>query len=169
MAGSPHSGPATEGSMQALLHRLAVLVPAVILGCSGSSDTSQRSPVSDPSSTELNVAKTITILHVNDSHSVLDAIGPKVMNSDGSVDGTLGGLTKAASVIAGIRATTPNTLFLHAGDVFEGDLTFVGTQGVLELQLLESLGLDAFTLGNHEFDYGPRVLASSLAAGFKHV
>ncbi len=148
--------------MKALLHRLAVLALGVLFGCSGSSDTSQRSLATDPSSTELNVTRTLTILHVNDSHSVLDAIGPKIVNSNGSVDGTLGGLTRAATVIA--NNTTANTLLLHAGDVFEGDLTFVGTQGALELGLLKQLGLAAFTLGNHEFDYGPNLLAAVLSS-----
>ncbi len=156
--------------MKALLHRLAVLALSVTFGCSGSGDTAQRPPATDPLSTELNVAKTITILHVNDSHSVLDSIGPNVPTSETSVAGTLGGLTKAATVIKGIRDTTENTLFLHAGDVFEGDLTFVRTQGVVELQELKKLGLDALTLGNHEFDYGPGLLASVLnAPGFAHV
>ena len=37
----------------------------------------------------------ITILHTNDSHSHLDAVGSKTCN----LEGTLGGIAKAASVI----------------------------------------------------------------------
>ena len=106
-------------------------------------------------------ARPITIIHVNDSHASLDSFGPK----DASLGGTLGGLTRAATVIERIRRGAPNTLFLHAGDFFEGDLTFPATQGVLELSLLQRLGLDAITLGNHEFDYGPTLLAQTLEGG----
>lgn len=145
--------------MKALVHRLGLLVLALLLGCSGSGGTSDVALDAASRALSDNAARTITILHVNDSHSVLDAIGPK----DANFDGTLGGLTKAATVIAGIRNEHPHTLLLHAGDVFEGDLSFVATNGVVELQILKQLGLDAFALGNHEFDYGPDLLAATLA------
>src|SRR5512133_1469520 len=45
--------------------------------------------------------RTLTILSVNDTHSNLDASGPK----DASLDGTVGGLVKASGVIARLRAT----------------------------------------------------------------
>jgi 5'-nucleotidase len=107
-------------------------------------------------------ATTITILHVNDTHSHLDAVGPK----DANLDGTLGGLAKAATVVATQRATVPNTLFLHAGDLFQGDLFFNATLGVPELQLLAQLGLDAMAVGNHELHLGPATLAGALAQAF---
>ena len=103
---------------------------------------------------------TITLLHVNDTHSHLDAWGPK----DRHLDGTIGGMAKAASVIAAVRASDPNVLLLHAGDVFHGDLFFNRYFGVPELQLMQQLGFDAMAVGNHEFDFGPEVLAGALAA-----
>jgi 2',3'-cyclic-nucleotide 2'-phosphodiesterase (5'-nucleotidase family) len=106
------------------------------------------------------LAQTITVLHVNDSHSHLEAFGPK--QSD--LSGTIGGLSKAATVIGGIRQVVPNTLFVHAGDFSHGDLFFNRYFGVPELQLLRGLGLDAMTVGNHEFDFGSGFLASVLAS-----
>ncbi len=96
----------------------------------------------------------ITIIHVNDTHSHLDAVGPK----DANLDGTLGGLAKAASVIGYLKATEPNALFVHAGDVFQGDVYFyapippagVPLMSVPELTMLAGLGLDAIAVGNHE-------------------
>ncbi len=105
---------------------------------------------------------TITLLHVNDTHSRLDAWGPK----DRHLEGTVGGMAKAASVIAAVRASEPNVLLLHAGDVFHGDLFFNQYFGVPELQLMKELGFDAMAVGNHEFDFGPDVLAGSLAAAY---
>jgi 5'-nucleotidase/UDP-sugar diphosphatase len=105
---------------------------------------------------------TITLLHVNDTHSHLDAWGPK----DRHLEGTVGGMAKAASVIAAVRASEPNVLLLHAGDVFHGDLFFNKYFGVPEFQLMKQLGFDAMAVGNHEFDFGPDVLAGSLAAAY---
>jgi 5'-nucleotidase len=105
-------------------------------------------------------AATITLLHVNDTHSHLDAWGPK----DRHFDGTIGGMAKAASIIAAVRAHEPNVLLLHAGDVFHGDLFFNAYFGVPEFQLMRQLGFDAMAVGNHEFDFGPGVLAGSLQA-----
>ncbi len=99
--------------------------------------------------------ETLTILSVNDTHSNLDASGPK----DANLDGTIGGLVKASGVIAQLRATEPNPVFLHAGDLFMGDLYFNATVGIPELQLLRALGLDAMAVGNHELWFPPTTLA----------
>ena len=107
-------------------------------------------------------AATITLVHVNDTHSYLDAYGPK----DRNLDGTLGGMAKAASIIAAVRAHEPNVLLLHAGDVFQGDFFFNAYFGVPEFQLMKQLGFDAMAVGNHEFGFGPDVLTQSLAAAY---
>ena len=107
-------------------------------------------------------AQTITVLHVNDTHSHLAKWGPK----DGNLDGTLGGIAKAATVIGTVKATEPNVLVLHAGDIFHGDLIFNTTFGVADLQLLKQIGFDAMAVGNHEFDYGPDALAYALGQAY---
>jgi 5'-nucleotidase / UDP-sugar diphosphatase len=103
-------------------------------------------------------AQTITVLHVNDTHSHLDAFGPK----DRNLDGTIGGLEKAATVLASVRASEPNVLLLHAGDAYHGDFFSNLYFDVPEYQLLKQLGVDAMAIGNHEFDLGPTVLAMAL-------
>lgn len=113
----------------------------------------------------------VSLLFTGDTHSHLDATGPK----DADLRGTLGGLTKAASIVAQVDATDPNTLFVHAGDLFNGDLYFPATIGpdgapalaTAEMQLLASLGLDVLALGNHEFGVGTDALAATLWAGFQ--
>lgn len=105
-------------------------------------------------------AQTITVLHVNDTHSHLEAFGPK----GDDLGGTKGGLAKAASVIAGIREWVPNTLLLYAGDVSHGDFYFNRYFGVPEFQLLRQLGVDAIAVGNHEFDFGSAFLTQVLAS-----
>jgi 5'-nucleotidase/UDP-sugar diphosphatase len=112
-----------------------------------------------------------SLVYVGDSHSHLDSTGPK----DDSLRGTIGGLSRAASIIAGIEAADPNALFVHVGDLSNGDLYFPATIGpygspllaVPEMQMLADLGLDVMALGNHEFGLGSDVLAATLWASFE--
>ncbi|MBK7254486.1 MAG: 5'-nucleotidase C-terminal domain-containing protein [Ignavibacteria bacterium] len=104
----------------------------------------------------------ITILHTNDSHSHLDAVGPKTCN----LEGTLGGIAKAATVIGMIKQSETNVLTLHAGDFSVGDFFFNKYFGAPELQIMKMIGFDALTVGNHEFDLGPSTLNDVLTAGF---
>lgn len=104
----------------------------------------------------------ITLLHIGDTHSHLAAWGPK----DWKLDGTLGGIAKAATVVAGERASDPNALLVHAGDIMDGEVFFNEYLGVPELQLLKSIGLDALVLGNHEFRFGPDFLAGVLQSAW---
>ena len=99
----------------------------------------------------LHAQDTLTVVHINDTHSHLVPWGPK----DTGGIGTYGAIARAVSVIGQIQATEENVLFLHAGDVFIGDPMFNKYFGVPELQILASLGCDALTLGNHEFDLYP--------------
>lgn len=106
--------------------------------------------------------QTLTILHVNDSHSTLEAIGPR----DASLKGTLGGISRVATLVGMTKMTEPNVLFLHAGDISIGDVFFNKYFHVPELQLLKAIGVDALTLGNHEFDLTPAGLLGSLTYAF---
>lgn len=100
----------------------------------------------------------ITILHMNDSHSTLAPIGPR----DQDLNGTLGGIARAATVIGAERAADPNLLLLHAGDISIGDLFFNAYFQVPELTWMGMIGFDAMTVGNHEFDLTPAALLGSL-------
>jgi len=62
--------------------------------------------------------------------------------------------------------TESNVLLLHAGDVFIGDLFFNVYFGAAELQLMNALGFDAMTVGNHEFDLQPSTLYGALSESF---
>ncbi len=105
---------------------------------------------------------TLTILHLNDTHSVLSAVGPR----DESLQGTQGGIARAATVIGLTKMTESNVLTLHAGDAFFGDFFFNKYFGAAEFQLLNSLGLDAMTVGYHDWDLYPSTLLNSLQASF---
>lgn len=104
----------------------------------------------------------VTLLHVNDTHSHLAAWGPK----DANLDGTLGGIAKAAAIAGDVKRTRPGAIFIHAGDLMNGDPFFNEYLGVPELQLLQAAGLDLLVPGNHEFQFGPEFLAAVLQAAW---
>jgi 5'-nucleotidase len=104
-------------------------------------------------------AATLTIVHVNDTHSHLEATGPK----DRHLDGTLGGIAKAATVVRAARGPESQSVVLHAGDFYEGDLFFNATFGSAELALLRQIGFDAIALGNHDVRYGAGALLLALS------
>ncbi len=106
--------------------------------------------------------RTITLLHLNDTHSNLSPLGPRTAN----LEGTVGGIARAATVIEATRLLDKDALVLHAGDVFIGDIFFNTTFGVPEFKILNGLGVDAMAVGNHEFDLGPSTLLSSLDQAF---
>ena len=105
---------------------------------------------------------TVTILHLNDTHSTLASIGPR----DAQLKGSLGGIARAASIIGMTKLEEPNTLLLHAGDLFIGDMFFNQYFGVPEFQILLALGCDAMAVGNHEFDLTPATLKMALDTSF---
>lgn len=103
----------------------------------------------------------INIISVNDTHSNLTPGGAR----DSELKGTIGGMARATSVIGEAMQNDTNTLLLHAGDFFIGDLWFYLNYGVLEIEWMKMMGFDAITLGNHEFDGTVDMITGVLAMG----
>lgn len=61
-----------------------------------------------------------------------------------------------------IRKSTPNVVTVDAGDIFQGTPFFKLYHGEVEVSLLNQLGYDVYTIGNHEFDEGPDNLEKQL-------
>ena len=95
------------------------------------------------------VTYTLTIMHTNDVHAHHEPNG----NGDG-------GAARQATVVDQIRAEGGNTLLLDGGDRFTGTLFHVQYLGQDSAQIMNAIGYDAMTLGNHEFDNGDAVLAA---------
>ena len=94
-------------------------------------------------------AQRLVILHVNDTHSHLDP------ERNGSNIGR-GGVIERAAYVDSLRKAVgkKNVLLLHAGDWDQGTPYFTVFNGDLEVSLINALGYDCVTLGNHEFDNG---------------
>jgi 5'-nucleotidase / UDP-sugar diphosphatase len=101
---------------------------------------------------------TLNIVHTNDTHAHLD---PTVLTLGGK-QSPVGGFARIISLFDKLRATVPNTLFLHAGDVFQGTLYFNQYKGLADRQLMHRMGIRAMVTGNHEYDLGPDALAAFL-------
>ncbi len=105
---------------------------------------------------------TLTVMYVNDTHSNLTPHAPR----DASLNGTQGGMARAASVIGLNKMTETNVLTLHGGDFSIGDLFYNFYFGVPELKLMKAIGFDAMVLGNHEFDLTPFTLMEAFDSAF---
>jgi len=98
----------------------------------------------------------LALLHTNDVHGYLT---PMPM-PDGS---TSGGYARRAALIHRLRAGNPATLLLDAGDIYQGSRYWHAFRGQPDIALMNALGYDAATLGNHDFDGGLELLAQRLS------
>jgi len=111
----------------------------------------------------------ITILHHNDSHGNLSK-------------GTYVGYTQLATLIKQERAYNPDrTILLNAGDQIQGDammyyfksapLGYAADGTILDpsltthpmMAVMNAMNYDAWTLGNHEFNFGKDIFTSVIA------
>ena len=97
--------------------------------------------------------KSITILHTNDTHSCIEP----------EKNGNAGVLNRAL-LIEHIADSVgwDNLLLLDCGDFSQGSLYYNCFKGSTEVELMNAMGYDAGTLGNHEFDFGLENLARLL-------
>lgn len=102
-------------------------------------------------------AQDLVILHTNDTHSQIEPI--RVGYNKG-----LGGVERRLQYIDSVRAKygKRKVLLLDAGDFNQGTPYYTVAHGDLEVELVNLMGYDVFTLGNHEFDNGQEDLARRL-------
>lgn len=109
---------------------LALLLPALWLaGCASSSEVP------------------ITILQLNDVYEIMPLRG-----------GSEGGLARVATIEKNLRAENPHTYMMFAGDLFSPSalgtarIDGVPLAGRQIVDVMNAVGLDFATFGNHEFD-----------------
>ena len=104
-------------------------------------------------------AKQVDIMFLHDTHSHLNEF-TTVENEQSQI---MGGFAKIKTLINEQKEANPDTLLLDAGDFSMGTLIQVIYEDeASEIRMLGSLGMDATTLGNHEFDYKAKGLANML-------
>jgi len=103
--------------------------------------------------------KTLDVLFMHDMHSHLN---PFTVMKDGEAV-QVGGLSRMMTLVKQQYAVNPDTLFVDAGDFSMGTVVqSVFETDAAELRTLGAMGVEATTIGNHEFDFGPDGLANSL-------
>ena len=87
----------------------------------------------------------VTILHTNDTHSCIEP------EKDGGA-----GVLNRALLIESIADSVgrENLLLLDCGDFSQGSLYYNCFKGSTEVEIMNAMGYDAGTIGNHELDYG---------------
>lgn len=110
----------------ALALSLALLLSLAVPVCAAETTTS----------TTKDLTGHVVILHTNDVH------------------GGIAGYAKLAAAKESYTASGAYTLLVDAGDYIQGDPTVSASQGKTAIELMNSTGYDAATVGNHEFDYG---------------
>ena len=93
----------------------------------------------------------ITLLQVNDVYT-LEPVD----------EGRRGGFARLATLVKRIRRENPATLMVVAGDVISPSVASTLLRGEQMIAGLNAIGLDLATFGNHEFDFGPSVLAQRM-------
>ncbi len=102
----------------------------------------------------------LRLLYVNDFHGFAEPYQPL-----GSTE-LMGGAAYLAGAVDRLRAERP-TLLLAAGDMIQGNNWANLFQGKSSIQLMNAMGFDAMVVGNHEFDFGQKVLLERInEAGF---
>jgi 2',3'-cyclic-nucleotide 2'-phosphodiesterase (5'-nucleotidase family) len=125
--------------MKFLKHNLLVIVVSFfVVACSKYEYT--------PTETPQNEVKELTIFHINDIH--------------GSIDN----FSKIKFIVDQEREIS-NVLFVCAGDTFSGNAVVdqYEEKGFPMIDLMNRVGIDIATLGNHEFDYGEENLKNRIS------
>ena len=104
----------------------------------------------------------INIIHVNDHHSHLEEEKMDLVLDGKKTTVHIGGFPRINQRIQELMKTGKNNLVLHAGDALSGTLYYTLFKGKADAALMNAGKFDLFTLGNHEFDDGNKVLKSFL-------
>ena len=107
------------------------------------------------------VENKVDIMFLHDTHSHLNAF----TTVEGTESVTMGGFARIKTLVNAQKEKNPDTLLLDAGDFSMGTLVqAVYEEEASELRSLGALGVDATTLGNHEFDYRAKGISNMLTA-----
>jgi len=89
--------------------------------------------------------------------------GPCSADDNAAGDG-FGGTARLVTALEEARARSNNAILVDGGDQFQGTLFYTQYKGTMTAEFMNKLGYDAMTVGNHEFDDGPEVLAAFIEA-----
>ena len=95
--------------------------------------------------------KQLVILHTNDTHSQILPISSQLPDT---MKAGRGGFLRRIAMLKEERQKNPDLLYFDSGDFWQGSAYFTMFKGDVEIGLMNQMGIDASTIGNHEFDFG---------------
>ena len=95
--------------------------------------------------------KQLVILHTNDTHSTIFPINEQLPDT---MKAGRGGFLRRLVMLKEERAKHPDLLYFDSGDFSQGSAYYTMFKGDVEVGLMNQMGIDASTIGNHEFDFG---------------
>ena len=104
-----------------------------------------------PLNTDAKKHKQLVILHTNDTHSTIFPLNPSI--DDKEIAGR-GGFLRRVNMVKEQRQQHPDLLLFDSGDFSQGSGYYTLFKGEVEVGLMNQMGYDAATIGNHEFDFG---------------
>ncbi len=140
---------------------LAILLSIILLPTDIKGIPSTAAAAADP---ELD----LTIIYTNDEHGAVIPHSPAVDFYPERKNPTSGGYARLATAVEQIRqekaAAGEPVLLISGGDYIGGTAySWLAPRGYApELSIKQKIGYDAVVIGNHEYDYGPYVLADYL-------
>ena len=124
---------------------------AALAACSSSRDSGGNGPA-------VGTSVSLTLMETTDLHQNILSYDYYKLATDQSV-----GFERTSTLIKQVRAANTNTMLFDAGDIIQG--TVLGdyqalvskvpcTDKLAIFKAMDSIGYDAGTIGNHEFNYG---------------
>ena len=95
--------------------------------------------------------RSLLIVHTNDTHSCIEPLSPLLADT---AQADKGGYLRRAALLKDLRRQDPHLLLFDAGDFSQGSAYYSLYHGDVEVGLMNIIGYDAATIGNHEFDFG---------------
>ena len=140
-----------------ILASLLILIALSLTHCIPAAKPEIVTPT--PVSIEKTESAAITILHWNDFHSA----NIPYLSRWGKTRGMeIGGYATLAGYIDSMKTIYPDAIVLNAGDDFQGSPISAMTKGMSQILILNEINPTAFTIGNHEFDYGMENLRTAV-------
>ena len=110
-----------------------------------------------PSTASAKKHKQLIILHTNDTHSAIFPINSQLPDT---MKAGRGGFLRRIAMLKEERQKHPDLLYFDSGDFCQGSAYYTMFKGDVEVGLMNQMGIDASTIGNHEFDFGIETMAN---------
>ncbi|WP_110113627.1 5'-nucleotidase C-terminal domain-containing protein [Bacillus sp. CGMCC 1.16541] len=108
----------------------------------------------------------VQLLSVNDLHGQIDYSTTIDTTGDGQKDTKVGGIEYLAAYMEEKALENKNTLYVHSGDMIGGSpLIAAAFQDEPVVEIMNEMGFDVGTVGNHEFDEGIQEMLRMIDGG----